>query len=354
MESKDMKKKKKVLPPEEISVFCSQMTLIIRSGLLLSDGMEALVGDYKNTPYADAFAQMDDVLRQTGSLSAAIDASEIFPDYVEGMVRVGEQAGEIETVMQGLADYYERESKIRRTIRNAVFYPMMLMTIMAVVIVILIVRIMPVFEKVFNNMGSDLPAMTRTMMAFSGSAGRWVLAIVVVLIAAVLLCYRMFKSGTNERFVQWVLRAVAPIGRISHSMSAERFASIMSMLLSGGFPIERAIELLPDVFSNQQDRERMKACQDQIMKGDSIPDAVEKLGLFEPLHMRMIRVGFMSGQMDNVMGKMAQIYEENTDDGISRIVSMIEPIMVAVLSVIIGVILLSVMLPLASLMSSMV
>lgn len=351
---KKTKDRKKVLPPEEISAFYAQVTLIIRSGLLLSDGMEALCGDYRDTPWAEQFQRLNDVMRDTGSLSAAIDASEAFPAYAEGMVRVGEQAGELENVMQGLANYYERENQIRRTIRNAVFYPMVLMGIMAVVIVILITRIMPVFETVFRNMGSELPAMTRAMMSFGTVAGRWVLGGVALLIIAVGACYALLRSGRHEGLAQWILRVVRPVGRISHSMSAERFASIMSMLLAGGFPMERAIELLPDVFSNRQDKEKLVACREQILRGDPIPDAVEKLGLFDPLHMRMIRVGFMSGQMDSVMGKMAEIYEEATDDGISRMVSMIEPVMVAVLSVIIGVILLSVMLPLAGLMASMV
>ena len=354
MENEKMQKHKKVLPSEEVSAFCEQVALIIRSGIMLHDGMEALLGDYKGTAYEKDFKRLDETIKATGSLSEAIESAGIFPSYVEGMVRVGEQSGELERVMQGLADYYDRESKIRRTVRNAVVYPMALLVIMAVVIVILITKIMPVFETVFRNMGSELPAMTQAMMAFGSGAGKWVLAIVALVIVAVVVLYFMMKSGRHDAAVQKVFKILRPLEKISHSMSAERFAGIMSMLLAGGFPMERAIELIPDVFTNERDREKMKECQTAIARGEGFPDAVERLGLFEPLHMRMIRVGYMGGQVDSVMAKLAELYQENTDDRISRLVSMIEPTMVAVLSIIIGVILLSVMLPLAALLASMV
>ncbi len=338
---------------EELSVLCEQIALILRSGLPLHDGIEALSGDYRETRHADAFNALFQKVLESGSLFEGMKSAGVFPDYMVEMTGIGEKTGELQRVMEQLSAYYEREAKIRRAIQNAITYPLLLVAMMAVLIVVLLVQVLPIFESVMRGMGIGMDSSAGTWMNVGIGLGKAVLIGTGVVIVLALVLMLLMRGNRNNGVKNFVFHLFAPLQRLNSKLYASRFAANMSMMLNSGFPLDESLELIENIITDDSIKAKIVKCRQEMQAGASFPEAIEGTGLFEKLHCRMIRVGFQAGQTDRVMAKLADIYEEEMDDAINRVVAIIEPSLVALMSIIIGAILLSVMLPLLSVMGSM-
>lgn len=339
------------LDADELSILCEQIALILHSGLPLHEGVEALCENYRHTRLSDRFEALNQEVLETGSLYRGIVAAGIFPRYLSEMAHIGERTGELDTVMNGLALYYRREAKIRHAIVNAVTYPIILIAIMAALIGVLVTNVLPIFEDVFRGMGMDVS--TNPWMRVGIGVGKGALIVAgagIFITLVVLILLRTDRSGKVRAFL---LRYITPLRRTGDKISAGRFASVMAMMLRGGFPLDESLKLVSGVVNSADVAQKVEDCRCRMEAGAAFPDAVESLGIFETLHSRMIRVGFQAGQTDVVMQRLAEIYEDEVDDAIAHTVSIIEPSLVALMSVVIGAILLAVMLPLLSLMGGM-
>lgn len=339
------------LSSEELSMLCEQIALILRSGLPLHDGVDALCANYRQTRYGERFEALNQAVLETGSLYRGIVAAGIFPQYMTEMANIGERTGELDSVMTGLSLYYQREAKIRRAVVNAVTYPVMLIAIMAALILVLISGVLPIFDGVFRGMGID--AATDPWLLAGVGVGKAVLWIAAGLIALLLCTLLVMRADRTGRVRATVLKMIPPLRKTGNQISASRFASVMALMLRSGYPLDESLKLVSGVITDEDVAHKVEACRAGMATGLSFPDAVETLGIFAPLHARMIRVGFQAGQIDSVMKKLAEIYEDEVDEAITHTVSIIEPTLVALMSVIIGAILLAVMLPLLSLMGGM-
>ncbi|WP_052446670.1 type II secretion system F family protein [Candidatus Soleaferrea massiliensis] len=344
--------KTRTLPAGETALFCAQISLILKSGIPLYDGISTLCESGEDAKARKVFEQITHTVEKTASLYEAVKEAGVFPSYMVNMVRIGEKVGKLDDVMESLYQYYEREAKTKKSIKNAILYPTVLILMMAVVIAILVVQVMPIFTQVFQNLGAEMSAAGTMVMQFGLMAGRIALVLIALIVAVLLVLFIVSrtKSGSVklERFSGWF-----PLTKkLSRKISSARFASVLAMMLSSGYHLEEALELAPGIVSDPATRDKIRECQELMDKGVSFPEALVRIKMFSGVYNKMIRVGFQAGQLDTVMNKLTDIYEEEVDDSISRLVSIIEPTMVAILSVVIGVILLSVMLPLAGIMSS--
>ena len=351
MAEKAATRTKKRIPADELSLLCEQLGMILSSGLPLHDGVEALCDNYKDTRYAEAFAQLNDTVLASGSLYLAVKEAGVFPDYMVEMTQIGEKTGELDSVMKQLAVYYQREAKIRRATTSAVSYPLVLVLMMAALIAVLVARVLPIFENVFRSMGLSMDSASNPLMAVGIGVGKAVLIAAGVAVLLVLAFVLIIRSGRASGAKNWLFHVIAPLSRLRQKMCASRFAAAMAMMLQSGYPLDESMELIAGMLGDPYISQKVQQCRQCMTEGTTFPEAVEKIGLFEKLHCRMIRVGFQAGKTDTVMFKLAAIYEEEMDDAIDRVVSVIEPSLVALMSIIIGAILLSVMLPLLSLMS---
>jgi type IV pilus assembly protein PilC len=339
------------LSADELSILCEQVALILRSGLPLHDGVEALCDNYRGTRYAQRFDRMHGTVLATGSLYRGLVDAGIFPTYLREMANIGERTGELDNVMGGLALYYQREAKIRRAVVNAIAYPLILIAMMGTLVAVLIGGVLPIFDGVFRSMGVDTA--TNPWLNAGVGTGKVVLVAAAAVIAAVLLTLLLIRLDRSGKVRQAVLSCVPALRRTRDKVSASRFAAVMAMMLKSGFPLDESLKLVSGVIADEDVAARVRTCREKMAQGIRFADAVEQLNIFQPLHERMIRVGEVTGQVDGVMKKLAEIYEDEADDAITHAVSIIEPTLVALMSVVIGAILLAVMLPLLSLMGGM-
>ena len=346
--------KTRYLSASELSIFCKQVALILHSGVPMHDGMEALCNNYKGTVYEPALALVNDTVKQNGTLNEALSLAKVFPPYMVQMVKIGEQAGKLDEVMASLSRYYAREQKIKHAIKNAVIYPVCLIVMMAVVILVLVVRVLPIFEQVYWSLGADVPAAASALMAFGVNAGMAVLIIAGAVILISLVVGLLLRTGKRFQILDGLGKFLRPLYRLNACLTAGRFASNMSMMLAGGFPLAESLPLIEDVMADPRGRAKIRTCATLMEQGTPFPDAIAAAGMFEPLHNKMIQIGHMTGQTEKVMADLADMYQEQMDNDIARLIVMIEPTMVVMLSVIIGAILLAVMLPMISIMSSII
>lgn len=345
-------KGKKMLPADEIATFCGQIALILQAGIPLYDGMETIVDSCEDKAGKEVFKKLVDKVIETGVLYEAVKEVGCFPSYMVNMIHIGEEAGKLEEVLISLNAYYEREARIHKSIKLAITYPMLLIVMMAAVVMLLVTNVLPIFEKVFNNMGMDISATGKAIMNASMIIGKVSFVVIAVVLLVIIGISIAVKLGAGEKLKR--LSFKLPLMRgLSGKISSGRFAAVLSMMLSSGYSLEKALELAPGIVTDVVAREQIKKCDEYIKEGKSFPEALENIKMFDGMHNRMINVGFKAGQLDAVMDKMTKIYEEEVDDSIARLLSYIEPTLVAILSIIIGGILVSVMLPLTGIMSSL-
>lgn len=341
------------LSAAELSTFCGQVALILEAGLPLYDGMETLAGAESDTENSAVYASASKGVTETGSLYQALKEDAIWPDYLVEMVGIGERSGQLEKVMRGLEEYYAREDRIRSAVSSAITYPLVLGAMLVVIVLILLWLVLPVFRRVLSSMGGGMSESGNVMMRIGVSIGWIVLVLVALLVLAVIVGMVLMRTKHREKVISLVQKIFPPYRRLNKKLSAARVASVLSMMLSSGFPTDEALEMTSHVLSDKEAAAKVSDIRAGLDGGKAFADAVSDTKMFEELHERMLKMGSATGCEDQVLGKLASIYEEQVEDGITRLVGIIEPTLVALLSVVIGAVLLSVMLPMVGILSSL-
>ncbi len=341
------------LSSAELSNFCGQVALILEAGLPLYDGMETLAGADSGSANADIYTAASKGVTETGSLYDAIKEDKRWPKYLVEMVGIGERSGQLDKVMRGLEAYYAREDRIRSSISSAITYPLVLGVMLIVIVLILLWKVLPVFRRVLNSMGVGLTESGSLMMQLGVSVGWISLALVALIVIAVVVGVVLMRTKHREKVMNLVQKILPALQQLNKKLSASRVASVLSMMLSGGFPTSEALEMTSNVLDDRDAAQKVKDIRTKLESGSTFAEAVTSTNLFDDLHNRMITMGSATGQEDQVLGKLASLYEEQVEDGITRLVAIIEPTLVALLSVVIGAVLLSVMLPMAGILTSL-
>ncbi len=346
------KKQTKGLSAAELSTFCGQVALVLEAGLPLYDGMETLAGADAASGSADMYRAASKSVTETGSLYEALKSDPRWPEYLTEMVGIGERSGQLEKVMRGLESYYAREDRIRSSVVSAVTYPLVLGAMLVVIVLILLWAVLPVFRRVIDAIGG-MSASGQAMMNVGTAVGWVVLALVGLVVLAVLAAVILLRTKHREKVLGLIQRLFPPVSRLNRKLSASRVAGVLSMMLSGGFPTDEALDMTAAVLSDKAAAEKVKGIRKGLENDQSLADAINGTGLFDELHGRMIKMGTATGREDQVLGKLAELYEEQTEEDITRLIGIIEPSLVALLSIVIGAVLLSVMLPMAGILSSL-
>ena len=331
----------------EISSFCGQMAMVLKSGISAIDGVEIMRDDAATEKGKALLSKVYDSLSESGSLADSLKMTGECPDYAVDMIRIGEQSGKLETVMRSLSAYYKREDSIADGIRNAVTYPLIMILMMFAVVGVLIVKVLPIFGSVYQDLGTELTGPARALLSFSVSSGRYLIVLLVVL--AVIFAILIILMRTNTKF-----RTKFPLSRtLSRKIAEGRFAGGMALTLEAGLDTDESMELVGKAADHPLVTARIEKCASSLKEGRNFAEAVSESEVFPPVYARMVDIGVRSGSLDEVMKNISELYEEEIDGRISRMLSILEPTLVIILSVIVAVILLSVMLPLMSVMSSL-
>ena len=345
--------KRKTLTSSYLSAFCLEVSLFLHAGFSLSDGLHMLRDDDN-----DGFSKslMDGLFQgvEDGKLfSQALYDSGVFPQYMLEMVVLAEKTGKLEVTMQSLSEYYERQNRLSASIRSAVFYPVILIVIMMIVIAVIVVEVLPIFNDVFIQMGMQMSAFALSIMSFGQALSRASTVIFIVFGAALLVLILSYVVPSFRAAIGRCLKNTFGGRGIFRRISATRFAFAMAMAIESGIDPNDSITLASKVTDGSKDIiNRANKCKQLLSEGAKFGDALTNSGIFTISHNRLLSLAQQTGTLSEVMGTIAQRSEESIRDEIDSLISKIEPTLVILTSAIVGVILLSVMLPLVSIMST--
>ncbi|MBD5170247.1 MAG: type II secretion system F family protein [Oscillibacter sp.] len=336
-----------------LPVFCRELYQLVRSGVPLTEGLGMLRDDETDPDIRSWLDALCRSMEEGMPLASALRETGAFPAYMTDMVALAEQTGRLEDVLLSLQRHYDRQLRMAADIRGAVAVPVTLFAVMVAVVILLVTQVLPIFDKVFAQLGVRMGAVATGMMnagAVLAKAGTGIAVVLVVIAAAALVV--ALVPALREKFTVWFRRRFGGRGVLGQ-MAVSRFASSMAMAVASGLSMEESVELSAKLCGGAKEiDEKTEQCRKDIEEGGSPADALAKSGLFSSRDCRLLKLAEQTGSLPDTLEDLAQRQEDESLRRIDRTVGAIEPAIVVITSALAGVILLSVMLPLMGLLST--
>ena len=336
-----------MLNNNELTTFFKQLGMLIHSGVSTMEAISIIGDDLADPQGAKLLQTIYAGLELGEDFSTVLKETGEFPKYATDMIRIGSYSGKLDEVLPALAQYYKREEQISASIRSAITYPTIMIFMLFIVIGVLITRVLPIFQNVYQQLGTELTGAAGALMSLSNVIQRILPHLIILLLLAVVILLYLLKkkSGIFSNF--FVNR------KLSQSIAVGRFASGMFLTLSSGLDTDESIKMTRELTDHPIIQGKIKKCQENLASGMGFSEAITAAGLFNHTQNRMINIGMKAGTLDIVMENIADQCNEEADNKIGHLLSVLEPTLVAVLAVIVGVVLLSIMLPLIEIMANM-
>ena len=333
--------------PEDIAIFARQLATMLTAGIPMVQAFEIIgVGHDKPAMQKLVLTIKQDI--ETGnSLNQALAKHPLhFDDLFVNLVEAGEHAGALEAVLDKVATYKEKTEALKKKIKKALFYPAAVLAVAIIVTVVLLLFVIPQFEKLFLGFGADLPAFTRmviNMSKFMQSRG-WVLLVVVV-VGAFTFGYFYKRSRPLRQFIDKMALQIPVIGPILRKASIARFARTLATMFAAGVPLVEAMKSVAGATGNIVYQDAVLTMRDEIATGMRMQRAMENTGLFPNMVVQMIAVGEESGSLDEMATKVADFYEDDVDAAVDSLSSLLEPLIMVILGVLVGGLVIAMYLP---------
>ena len=340
---------RKSLKSKDFIVFLRQFSSLMNAGILLVDALDLLAAQSTSLALKEALEEISEEVREGVPLSEAMAKKpKLFPELLIHMIHSAEVSGRLEEVLQQMADYYEKQHRINQKISTAMTYPLVVGVLAFLVTAFLLVFIVPIFGDMFASMGSELPAITQIVLTLSGLLQRywWLVLLGIGGLVAVII-----QLGKKDQvaYVFDVLQLKVPIlGTFIQKTLLARMTQTLSSLINSSVPILQAIEVTSKVVGNRVVEQVLLQAQKDVEQGESLAKPMVDHWFFPPLIIQMIQVGESSGELDEMLKKVSEIYDQEVQEASDKLQALIEPIMIIFLSGVVGVIVLSIVVPMFS------
>jgi type IV pilus assembly protein PilC len=341
--------RRRPLSPSFLSAFCTELAMVIETGIPVSDGLLMLIDDEEDSR-TKAFLGELYQSAQGDSFAAAAAKCGGFPQYALNMFIIGEKTGRLDSVLRSLAVYYDRDAKIKESVRSAVTFPLILFGLLLGVMWVLLTQVLPVFESTFAQLGMSFDTSAGMLMRIGSGLENFSAVIFVGLAAIILLVLLTCKVPALRESAKSTFTQLFGNSRLIQSLSAARFSASMAMTLKSGLDIDESLELAQTFAKNKRVYHKIAKCREAVAEGATFNDAVLQTQILSPIHCRMLALSFKTGSTDEIMELIAEKSDEEAAIAIEKLVGRIEPAMAFVMSLLIGLVLLSVMFPLLAAM----
>ncbi len=337
----------------EISGLCEGLALLLHAGVSAADGLHLLLEEERQSALREALSRMAEQVDGGSTLSAAFREAACFPGYVCGLIEVGERSGRLEEALSALSRHYEDRARLDRRVRSALLYPAILLVIMLAVIVVLLVKVLPVFNDVYAQLGGQLTGVAGGLLSLGRAldAGMPVLCALLGLVVLALILFAALPSFREKVLAVW-RKSMGDRG-VSRKLNTARFAQSLSMGMSSGLPLEESLELAGSLMSGVPAAQaRCKQCLALLEQGEPLSKALSQSEALPHAQCRLLELGLRGGSGDRAMEQIARRLGEDSEIALEEKVGQVEPALVIVTSVLVGLILLAVMLPLMNIMTA--
>jgi len=338
----------KVYSGRELSAFCLQISILLKAAVPLDEGLYLMAEDAPTEEEKKLLHTMGEDVELGDPFFESLERTGAFPSYVVRMAKLGQQSGTLDQMMESLADYYEKEYYMMKNIRNAITYPVMMV---GMLLIVLFTRVMPVFEQVYAQLGVQMSPLSQAASRLGGILSGAALIVFVLLAVAVLIAAIAAGAGKELTIAHKLMERLKRNSKTALAAAGRRFTAVLALTIRSGMELDKGMELARELVDNGTVAEKIDVCSEKLQLGEGYYEAMKESGLFSSFHIQLIKVGVRSGKMDEVLQEISDDYEQQADASIDAMVARLEPTLVAVLAVAVGLILLSVMLPLAGILA---
>lgn len=334
-----------VIKMKDVSIFCKQFSTMLSSGITIVKSLDVLYRQAEKERIKAILLRVYEQVQVGKSLSDAMkNVDGAFPAFMISMVEAGEMSGSLDKVMSRLAAHYEKELKLKNKVSSAMVYPIILSVVGLSVVFILFTFVMPNLMSMFGD-AQNLPLITKVLFALSNLIRtNWVIIIVIFVGLIMGISFLRHLKGVR-RFIDKVKLFTPGFGKLYIKVLASSFCRTMSSVFSSGMSLITSLELTANVLNNSYVNERMLDVIDEIRSGGALSSALSKTDIFPQMMITMLSVGEESGALDDILEKTSDFYDIEADDAIQKMVTMLEPIMIVILGIVIGVVVIGIMAP---------
>ncbi|MDD5069164.1 MAG: type II secretion system F family protein [Candidatus Omnitrophica bacterium] len=331
---------------DDLVIFSRQFTTLIESGIPAVESL-AILQDQVEKPYFKAVIAMilKDV-REGASLANTLKKHpKVFPEIYVSMVEAAEVSGNLPEILERLSIYLEKSSALRKKVASAMYYPVIILLMAGGITTFLMVKVIPTFQSIFDMLGGNLPLPTQILLLVSNVLRSYFLIVVIVFIVVSALFLKYINTDRGKRQYHKTLLRLPILGNLIRKIAIAKFARTFATLVRSGVTVIKCLDIVAKTSGNKILEEAVIKAKKSILEGQPISLPLEESGIFPPMVTKMIAIGEKSGKLEEMLSKVAQFYEEQTDAMITGLSSLIEPLVIGVLGVVIGGIVVSLFLP---------
>ncbi|MBE6841959.1 MAG: type II secretion system F family protein [Ruminococcus sp.] len=323
---------------KELSFNCRQLSAMLTSGLTLVKALDILSKEQENDKAKKIWVDIYEQVQKGESFSSALEKQDdAFPPFLKSMVNAGESSGSLDVVMKRMEAHYDKENKMNNTIKGAMIYPIVLLVLTVAVVLVIFVGIMPVFEPLFE--GTEVNVIARFLMAGSDFVvKRWPLLIIGAVLIIAGIIYALKVPSIRYKIDTYKI-TMPKVGPLMVKIYTARFARTLSSLYSSGIPMVECLERSSAILNNLYITDKFKQVVDEVKQGESLSSAIQRTEIFESMFCSIVFVGEEAGALDEILAKSADYYEEESDSAVQRLVGLLQPLMIIILGITIGLLL---------------
>ncbi len=337
----------KTVSPRDIAIFARQLATMMKSGVPIVQSLEIIAGGQKNPKMRTLVDSLKTDIEGGSSIYEAMSKHPVqFDELFRNLVKTGESAGVLETVLDSIATYKENIEELKGKIKKALFYPAMIVAVALIVSSILLVFVIPTFEKTFADFGAELPAFTLFVLGLSRFAVKWWwLALLAAMIGGFAFFYFFKRSPAFQHAVDRMMLKLPVIGQILHQAAIARFSRTLAVTFAAGVPLVEALDAVAGATGNQVYEKAVMRMKDDVAVGYPVNVAMKQVNLFPHMVVQMTAIGEEAGALDTMLIKVAEFYEQEVNNAVDALAAMLEPMIIVFLGVVVGGMVIAMYLP---------
>ena len=337
---------KKKIKALAVVLFTRQLSTMITSGLPLVQSLEILSNQIEDRNLCGIVKEIKAKIEGGSRFADALrDYPKCFDELYVNLVVAGEEGGMLDTVLNRLAIYMEKIEKLKKKIKSAMIYPISIIVVAIGVVMVLLIFVIPVFEGMFKDMGAELPLPTQIVINLSKFVQSYIIYMIIALGIGVFLFRRYYKTESGQRTIDRIVLKVPVFGVLALKSSVARVTRTLATLLSSGVAILESLVIVARVAKNKIVEDALIVARTKISEGKSMSEPLQESGIFPPMVVQMVQVGESTGALDNMLNKIADFYEEDVDNLVTNLTSLMEPLIMMFLGVILGGLIIAMYLP---------
>ena len=337
----------------DYSIFCRQFVSIISAGVSIINALEMMRDQTENRTLKKALGEVyEDVSKGESMAGAMKKHSKVFPSMLCNMVEAGEASGSMEVAFERMAVQFEKENKLKQSVKKAMIYPIVLLVVMVGVLFLMMIWVIPNFMGMFAELDTELPPITQAVVNMSDFViAKWWLILLVV--AAAIALFKAYAASPSGKFVLGGIALKIPVfGKLQTKSECARLGRTLCTLLGAGVPMMDAIEITGRSMENVHYKKAMMDAKDQVMRGMALSRPLKTCGLFPPMVVHMVSIGEETGNIETMLENVANYYEDDVQVATEQVMALMEPMIIVVMAIVVGVLIMAIMQPMLTLYES--